>query len=155
MVNPGRILQELNRAGVEYVVIGGMAATLHGCPEQTYDLDILYASTRENRARLLEALYAIEAQWDVPLTEEILQRQPVFALNTKHGDLDIFTKVPGLEEYQKASAEAETLTLEGIPLKALNLQTLIATKDAARDSNPRKQSALAFLKELQKSRDRS
>lgn len=40
MVDPGRIIQELNQAEVEYVIIGGVAATLHGCPEQTYDLDM-------------------------------------------------------------------------------------------------------------------
>ena len=149
MVDPARIIEELNRAGVDYVVIGGVAATLHGCPEQTYDLDILYAGTPENRGKLLKALEGIGAQWERPLTEEILQRQPVFALNTKHGDLDIFTTVPGLAGYSEAAASADLLTMEGVSVKALNLSTLIAAKDAAADPNPRKQAALAFLKALQ------
>ena len=51
MVDPGAIVQQLNRAGVEYVIIGGVAATLHGCPEQTLDLDInLCAYTSESIA---------------------------------------------------------------------------------------------------------
>jgi hypothetical protein len=155
VVNPALIVQELNRAGVDYVVIGGVAATLYGCPEQTYDLDILYAATPENRAKLLHALRVIEAQWDRPLSDEILQRQPVFALNTKHGDLDIFTAIPGLDDYASAAAAADVLHLEGIPVKVLDLPTLILTKEAAADPNPRKQSALAFLKAIQPRNSRS
>jgi len=94
VVDPALIIRALNRARVDYLVIGGVAATLHGCPEQTYDLDILYAATPENRSRLLTALREIEAEWDQPLTDDLLQRQSVFALNTKHGDLDIFTSKP-------------------------------------------------------------
>lgn len=148
MVDPGRIIEELNRAQVKYVVIGGVAATLHGCPEQTYDLDILYAATPENRSRLLNALNALQAEWDHPLTDAVLQRQPVFALNTKHGDLDIFTSVPGLDDY--FSAPTAVLEFGGIPVKVLELSALIRTKEAAADPNPRKQSALQYLKALQK-----
>ena len=151
MVDPTRIIEELNRANVEYVVIGGVAATLHGCPEQTYDLDIFYAATTDNRSRLLEALYAVQAQWDQPLTDGVLQLQPVFALNTKFGDLDIFTQVPGLEDYDAAAEGASVFELEGVSVKVLNLPSLIVAKEAAADPNPRKQSTLAFLKALQNS----
>ena len=148
MVDPARIIEALNRAEVDFVVIGGVAATLHGCPEQTYDLDVLYAGTVENRARLLRALQDIEAQWDVPLTDAVLQRQPVFALNTRHGDLDIFTDVPGMEGYSAVSAAAVTCILNGVPVRVLNLADLILTKEAANDSNPRKRAALGYLKDL-------
>jgi hypothetical protein len=148
LVNPAHILRELNAAGVDYVIIGGIAATLHGCPEQTYDLDILYDPTDENRRRLLRALERIEAEWDRPLTNELLQRQPVFALNTRHGDLDIFTSVPGVENFQSAVADAAVFEFEGVQVRALNLTALICAKEAAGDPNPRKQSALAFLKAL-------
>ena len=150
MVDPALILAELNRAGVDFVVIGGVAATLHGCPEQTYDLDILYAATEENRARLLKALDAIEAQWDRPLNDTLLQLQEVFALNTMHGDLDIFTRVPGIEDFACAVSDADVFQLQDQPVKVLNLHALIAAKEAAADPNPRKQSALAYLKALQR-----
>lgn len=152
MVDPARIVEELNRAGVEYVVIGGIAATLHGCPEQTYDLDILYSPTPENRRRLLKALSAIKAEWERPLDEATLQRQPVFALNTAHGDLDIFTWVPGVDDYSSVISGAAEFQLGGTPVKSLNLDALVAAKEAAGDPNPRKQSALAFLKALQAAR---
>ena len=43
MFDPREILGTLIRHQVEFVLIGGVAATLYGCPEQTFDLDILYA----------------------------------------------------------------------------------------------------------------
>jgi hypothetical protein len=46
----------LSRAGVEFVVIGGVAATMHGSAHATYDLDILYRRTSENIERLAIAL---------------------------------------------------------------------------------------------------
>ena len=39
-----------------YLVIGGIAAVLHGVPRATFDLDILIEATPENARRLLEAL---------------------------------------------------------------------------------------------------
>ncbi len=33
MVHPERIIAALNEHGVRYIVIGGIAATLHGCPD--------------------------------------------------------------------------------------------------------------------------
>ncbi|HEY6225608.1 MAG TPA: hypothetical protein VI282_00650 [Verrucomicrobiae bacterium] len=150
MVDPGAIVQQLNRAGVEYVIIGGVAATLHGCPEQTLDLDIIYAPTPANRSRLLTALEAIGAEWDRPLNDEILQHQTVFSLNTKHGDLDVFTRILGLDDYASAAAAADIVTLEDAPVKVLNLPVLIATKEAAADPNPRKRATLDFLKELRR-----
>jgi hypothetical protein len=150
VVDPGPIIEELNKAGVDYVIIGGIAATLHGCPEQTFDLDIIYAPTLENRARLLQALKSIGAEWDEPLTDALLQRQFVFSLNSKYGDLDVFTRIAGLNDYNLATAAAEVVTLEGRSVKVLNLSSLIATKEAAADPNPRKMAALDFLKELKR-----
>ena len=46
-------LQEFN---VQYVVIGGIAAVLHGVPRATFDLDILIDATPENAQKLLDAL---------------------------------------------------------------------------------------------------
>ena len=155
MVDPALILRALNRAGVDYVVIGGVAATLHGCPEQTYDLDIIYEATSENRSKLLAALRDIEAEWDRPLSEDLLQHQSVFALNTKYGDLDIFTSVPGIDNFSAAASTATICHFAGEQVKVLDLQTLIISKETAADPNPRKQAALAYLKAIQRKEQES
>jgi hypothetical protein len=148
MFDPKKIVAALNQHQVNYVVIGGFAAVLHGCPEQTYDLDVLYADTAENRQRLLLALHEIGAEWDRPLSEAVLRLQPVFALNTQFGDLDIMTWVPGVEDFEKAIDRTQTFQIGDQTIRALDLTALIATKEAAADPNPRKQSTLLYLKKL-------
>jgi hypothetical protein len=59
--DPLALLDALNAAGVEYVVIGGAAAVLHGAPVTTQDLDIVHRLTPENAARLERVLRAIHA----------------------------------------------------------------------------------------------
>jgi len=49
MFDPVKIIDALNHHQVDYVVIGGIASVLHGCPEQTYDLDILCGKTISSR----------------------------------------------------------------------------------------------------------
>lgn len=149
MFDPRKIIEALNRHKVEYITIGGFAATLYGCPEQTYDLDILYADTPANRQRLLAALTEINAQWDEPLSDAVLQRQPVFALNTKFGDLDILSEVLGVGAYEQAQSRIQSVTVGKEPIVILDLPTLICTKEAAADPNPRKRSALEYLKAIQ------
>jgi hypothetical protein len=149
MFDPREIVGTLIRDKVEFVLIGGVAATLHGCPEQTFDLDILYANTPDNRQRLLAALRELGAQWDEPLTDAVLRRQPMFALNTRCGDLDIFTVIPGLGGYREATSHIRWMELGQTKVSVLDLPTLIQTKEAAADPNPRKQAALAYLKSLQ------
>jgi hypothetical protein len=148
--DPRKIIATLNRHKVEYITIGGFAATLYGCPEQTFDLDILYADTPANRQRLLAALTEINAQWDEPLSDAVLQRQPVFALNTKFGDLDILSEVLGVGAYEQAKSRIRSMTVGEEPIVILDLPSLIATKEAAADPNPRKRSALEYLKAIQR-----
>jgi len=70
-------------------------------------------------------------------------------LNTRFGDLDIMSTVPGVESFHELQNNSVVFDLDGEPAPTLNLSALIATKEAAADPNPRKQSALAYLKKLQ------
>ena len=148
MFSPREIIATLNHHQVQYIVIGGFAATLHGCPEQTFDLDILYADSPDNRQRLLAALQSLNAQWDESLTESVLQRQPVFALNTRLGDLDILCELLGVGSYDDAIGHSQHVRLGDQKVPLLDLPTLIKSKEAAADPNPRKQAALDYLRKL-------
>ncbi len=150
MFNPEKIIQILNKHQIEYIVIGGVAASLHGCPEQTYDIDILYNNTEENKNRLLKALNEIEAKWDVPMTSDVLNRQFVFAFYTKYGDLDIFNYVTGLGYYDDAIKYKEIAEYSNMNIQILNLEGLIKSKEAIieEERNPRKLSAFEYIKNL-------
>ena len=50
------ILERLNESGVDFIVIGGLAALAHGSARFTQDVDVVYRRTPENYARLVEAL---------------------------------------------------------------------------------------------------
>lgn len=60
--DPIRILRQLGADGVEYVLIGGMAGRIHGCPTVTNDLDICYRRSRANCERLAETLRKLGAR---------------------------------------------------------------------------------------------
>lgn len=51
-----QILERLNRAEVEYVVVGGLAAVFHGVPLVTRDIDICLPLSEANLLRLERAL---------------------------------------------------------------------------------------------------
>ena len=50
------LLASLKRNDVHFVIVGGLAATLHGSARVTYDLDILYDRSAENLSRIVAAL---------------------------------------------------------------------------------------------------
>lgn len=50
------VFKSFQKHDVKYVVIGGVAAILHGVPRATFDLDILIEATPENARRMLKAL---------------------------------------------------------------------------------------------------
>lgn len=150
MLDPKAIIETLNRHRVEYLIIGGVAATLHGCPEQTFDVDILYNAAKENKDRLLTALDEMEARWDEPLTGAALEKQSVFALNTKYGDLDIFSYVPGIGEFHEALQYREDSRYADVEMRMLSLEGWLKSKEAVigEERNPRKLGAIEYMKTL-------
>ena len=69
-------------------------------------------------------------------------------MNTKFGDLDILSEVLGIGTYEQAKTHSQLMSIGGEPLPILDLPTLISTKEAAADPNPRKRSALEYLKAI-------
>jgi len=55
------LLEALSSAGVEFIIVGGVAAVLQGAPITTTDLDIVHRRTPENVARLLDVLLKLDA----------------------------------------------------------------------------------------------
>jgi len=53
------LLEVLAQADVQFILIGGVAANLHGSACATFDIDIVYACSRENFAAIALALAPI------------------------------------------------------------------------------------------------
>lgn len=91
-----RIAERFLKHGVEFLVIGGQAAVLHGSPIPTYDIDLCYRRTPENLERLAEALRELHptlrgAPPDLPfrLDAQSLALGANFTFNTDEGPLDL------------------------------------------------------------------
>jgi predicted nucleotidyltransferase len=127
----------LTRGRVRFVVIGGLAARAHGSVRLTEDLDLCYATDRENLRRLAEVLSGwsayprgIEPGLPFHLDERALLAAPVMTLGTGEGDVDVFDVVPGVGRYEEVLAASVEVAAEGMTFRALDLPALIKSKRA-------------------------
>ncbi|MBI4472897.1 MAG: hypothetical protein HY646_09530 [Acidobacteria bacterium] len=100
-------LELLSSYGVECVIVGGVAAALHGSSLPTYDLDVCYARDSGNLDRLARALIAVHAVLrgapaGLPfvLDAETLKKGVNFTFDTDIGPLDILGEVPGVGHFR-------------------------------------------------------
>jgi hypothetical protein len=132
-------LRELFRAlaehGVDYLVIGGVAAQVHGHRRTTKDLDVTPAPDPENFARLAVALVALDAHpielgasAPTPTAEQLHVAATVPPLTTRHGDLRILNDVPGAADYAGMRTRALTTDLDGIAVHIVSVDDLIRMK---------------------------
>jgi hypothetical protein len=132
----GALLRALD--GVDYVVIGGIAAVAHGSPQVTQDLDIAYAGDEENLERLGKVLVGLGATLrgvtdDVPFVPDgrALRQTRVLTLDTREGRLDILAEPDGSGGYARLRAGAITANVGGVEVRIAGLEDLIAMKNAA------------------------
>jgi hypothetical protein len=134
----GALLRALTDGGVEFVVIGGIAAIAHGSPQITQDLDICFAAAPENLERLGRVLVGLGARLrgvtdDVPFVpdERTLRNVRVLTLDTPQGPLDVLAEPEGSGGYARLRANAIDATVSGVTVKIAGLDDLIAMKKAA------------------------
>jgi hypothetical protein len=133
-----RTLKILCDARVRFVVIGGVAASAHGCAHLTYDLDICYDRIHDNIERLAKALEPYHpALRDVPndlpfcFDTATVARGMNFSLTTDIGDIDLFGEVTGIGGYTDVNVLSISLVLFGFQCAVLSLDGLIRSKRAA------------------------
>ncbi len=157
MTNFGSLLTRLARAGVEFVVIGGLAVLTHGHVRATVDLDICYARTPQNLRRLVEALAPIHprlrgAPEGLPFffDESTLRNGLNFTLVTDEGELDLLGEVTGVGGYTDLVLQALTTEAFGVEVRLMALEDLIRSKAAA--GRPKDLLDLEALKAIQRLR---
>jgi hypothetical protein len=151
--------QVLSNGGVEFIVIGGVAARAHGSARETQDLDVVYRRTPENIERLAGALapYApylrgappgLPFRWDAAT----IRRGLNFTLTTRFGDLDVLGEVTGGGSYDALLPRSRPVAAFGVEVRCVDLACLIHLKRAA--GRPRDLDAIAELEVLLEERDR-
>jgi predicted nucleotidyltransferase len=132
------ILERLTARGVDFVVIGGIAAVLLGSPRLTQDLDICFATDAGNLEALGNALLDLEARlWDVadevPFVPDAatLRRVALLTLGTKAGKLDVMSRPSGAAPYAALRSRAERLSVGKFSVLVASLEDLIEMKRKA------------------------
>jgi hypothetical protein len=135
---PATLTGDLARAGVDFVVIGGVAVVIQASPRFTRDLDISYATDTANLGRLGAALIALDARLrgvedDVPFTPDArtLRQTQMLTLTTREGDLDLLADPPGSPGYPALRRHADIVDLDGHSVRVASLEDLIEMKRAA------------------------
>jgi hypothetical protein len=154
-----RILGALLEAKVDFVLIGGLAAQVHGSPSLTRDVDVCFDLDRENLDRLAAALHVLvairrglPAEVAAPIDTRALRAGDLLTLRTRYGDLDLLAHPePGLD-YQVLAERSITTELLGHRIKVASLGDLMAMKRAA--GRPKDRIELEILGALREELDR-
>lgn len=138
MIDYEKALLLLADSQVRFVIVGGLAITIHGSAYVTFDLDFCYARDTENLSRLAQALLPTRprlrgAPENLPFRfdAETLRRGLNFTLTTNVGDLDLLGEVIGLGDYAAVESVSMPVDLFGRTFAVLTLDALIASKRAA------------------------
>jgi predicted nucleotidyltransferase len=136
----------LNEAGVEYALVGGYAIAAHGFNRFSEDIDILVNPAAENSRRWILALSALPDH----ATRELVADPDVFSTDARYAlrvndefTVDVMPSVAG-RTWQEMRTHIETVDLDGVPVRLLNLEGLLLTKQGAR---PKDQMDAAILKQ--------
>lgn len=135
------ILQALAEHKVDFIVVGGVCAVLHGAPIATFDLDLVRSREPDNIDRLLMALDSLEAYYRARRNEKLKPGRSHLSspghqlLMTRFGPLDLLGTVGQGRGYQQLLTRTAELQIEkGPTVHLLNLETLIEIKEeTARD----------------------
>jgi hypothetical protein len=136
--DPQRILGLLTARGVDFVVIGGIAAMLHGSARVTQHLDVCFATDDANLDALGKALVELEARLrgvsdDVPFVPDrgTLRRVEVLTLETAAGDFDVLARPDGVPSYRRLRENADRYDLGAFAVLVASVDDLIVMKRAA------------------------
>lgn len=160
-----RITAVLNRHGVDYLLVGGAAATVHGAVRPTLDVDCLVDQGEDNLSRLADAMRELNARLRVaglddaeaallPVTLDgpTLARMAISTWRTDAGPLDILTEIRDRDgrrrHFHEVAGRAARSIIEGVAVRVAALDDLIASKEWA--DRAKDHQALPELRELRR-----
>lgn len=156
-LDPERIITSLHRHKVRFVLIGALAARLHGFPRLTADADITPAADPSNLERLAKALNDMNARVYTEAVPEglvfdcsaaMLGRASMWNLVTDAGRIDIAFRPAGTEGYDDLAAGAVEFEAYGVEFLAASVADIIRSKEAA--NRPKDREDVAILKAMQR-----
>ena len=156
---PRRILEILVEHDVEFVVIGGVASTIHGSPFATVDVDVVPAVETSNLDRLAAALRELRAvlrdadsargtpiDLDGRTLKKALPSIRFLRFDTTYGYLDIIYQPAGTKGFRDLARWATEKDVGTVQVRVASLEDVIRSKQAA--GRPRDLEQLPTLRRL-------
>lgn len=148
-----KLLKSLVTEKVEFIIVGGLAANVHGSARLTNDIDILYNRAEKNISLLVKALLPFHPYLrGVPpglpfiFDEKTILSGLNFTLTTDLGDIDLLGEIAGLGLYDSVKSNIISVELFGLSVFCIDLKDLIKAKRAA--GRPKDLEAIAELELL-------
>lgn len=127
------LIRALNAQGADYLLIGGYALFAHGYHRATTDIDVLVPATLEAGRKVRAALMVLPDQAAKDLDPSWFEEGE----NIRVADafvVDLMLNACG-ETYDTLNRYSETVELDGLPIRTVNLEGLLRTKQTLRDKD--------------------
>ncbi len=147
------LLRSLNDHDAEYLLIGGYALAAHGYQRATTDIDVVVRSTADAGQRVKDALMVLPDQAAKDIEPEWFEEGE----NIRVADafvVDIMLNANG-QTYDTLRQYAQTIDLDGVPVKTVNLEGLLLTKQTMRDKDAGDRIVIERALEVFRERSRS
>lgn len=140
--DPEAIIRCLDRHGVKYVLIGGLAAVVYGAPLVTQDIDIAPALDAENKQHLADALNELGARLRIegidplelqaiPVAPHTFDHGTAWAWRTEMGDLDVNLLPDGTGGFSELEPRSSSTSAFGVRIAVASLDDIIRSKETA------------------------
>lgn len=133
------LIERLIAAGVDFVLVGGLAAVTHGSSMTTQDIDICCDFSPKNLLRIQSALTGLNPihrmtanQIPMELTETNCQPLKNLYLDTDWGQLDCLSEILGIGDFEEVKRVSEIIELDEMECRILRIDALITAKKAMR-----------------------
>jgi len=146
-----KILEGLLEAGIDFILVGGLAAVIQGAPVTTIDVDVVHSQSPQNISKLIDFLKSIDAfhrRLDDKLIEpkeSDLSGKGHALFSTRLGPLDVLAVIEEGKTYEDLLGHIVEIEFRGHNLRVLGLEMLIKLKRNSQD--PKDKQRLAVLEE--------
>ena len=129
-------IRALRDGGVDFILVGGLAAVLSGAPVDTYDVDIVQSREPENVERLLavlnslDAIFRIQPERRLRPTASYVSGPGHLNLVTRYGPVDVLGTIGDDLAYEDLLPHSREVDIGGgFMARVLDLETLIKIKE--------------------------
>jgi len=151
------LLLKLLTNRVEFVLIGGVAAILHGASTFTKDIDVCASFANENLDRIVEALHDLDPRYrmtpqklKMPSDASKLYGYKNLYLQTTLGEIDLLSEVDGVGTYSIVKDHADLITIGDMQVPVMSIEDIIQSKGFL--GRPKDRQVIAELRLVQQAK---